>query len=177
MFKVVCRPSCWCSSHSVALPVIVAQYGGCKCKMVNLQVKLSSTHWIQNSASPNHAVPTTFKPFISGNRHLATLKTDNDYYVIFFLKPKGQAIQIRWAVLWLWLSFKKISIPFSTYFMHNSSDRPLFQQKTSGFALLHFVPEINGPKIGLICYPNQQKWPFEAFCFNFLRDFWSNWPL
>ncbi len=52
---------------------------------------------------------------------------------------------------------------------------PSFCRKI-GLSLSHLVPEILGPKFGLIFHQNVSVNRFEAFCINFLLDFQSNWP-
>ncbi len=51
--------------------------------------------------------------------------------------------------------FFKFSIRLGPYFIpqHNPID-PLFLQKKIGFSLSHLVPEILGPKVGLIFHQN-----------------------
>ncbi len=51
----------------------------------------------------------------------------------------------------------------------------LFLQKKIGLSLSHLVPEILGPKVGLVFHKNVLFNRFKTFCINFLIEFWSNW--
>ncbi len=64
--------------------------------------------------------------------------------------------------------------PIGPYFIpqHNPIG-PSFCRKI-GLSLSHSVPEILGPKVGLMFHQNVVFNSFEAFCINFLLDFRSN---
>ncbi len=55
----------------------------------------------------------------------------------------------------------------SLFYTSTQSDCPLFLQKKIGFSLSHLVPEILGPKVGLIFHQNVLFNRFKAFCINF----------
>ncbi len=58
-------------------------------------------------------------------------------------------------VTWWWPPFWAFSIQLGPYFIphHNPID-PLFLEKKIGWSLSHLVPEILGPKVGLIFHQN-----------------------
>ncbi len=72
-----------------------------------------------------------------------------------------------WEVPWGWPLFWGFLIRLGPYFIpqHNLID-PLFLQEKS-VCLSHLVPEILGPKFGLIFHPNELFYIFKAFCINF----------
>ncbi len=75
-----------------------------------------------------------------------------------------------------WPPFLRFSIRLGPYCMpHHDLIDPFSCRKKIGLSVSHLVPEILGPKVGLIVHQNVLFNRFKAFCINFLLDFQSNW--
>ncbi len=80
-------------------------------------------------------------------------------------------------IRWWWPTFVRFMIGLGPYFMpHHDLIDPIFLQKTISLSLSHLVLEILVHNVGLIFHWIVLFNNFQAFCINFLRDVWSNWP-
>ncbi len=62
------------------------------------------------------------------------------------------------------------------FYTSTQSDWPLFLQKIISLSLSHLVPQILGPKYGLMFHQNVLFNRFKAFCIHLTFNFLCSWP-
>ncbi len=72
--------------------------------------------------------------------------------------------------------FEIVKLIGSLFYTTTPSNWPPLSAEKISLSLSHLVPEILGPKVGLIVHQNVLFNGFSTFCINFLLDFQSNWP-